>query len=135
MMKFLVLTLYLVARITLTLISSCAIIGYFWKVNFQGFNLVRWNFICTLECVMWVIRKIGCFMWKYSVLLKIRKSLRCVTNHCIKVTSKLILPSISRFKFCPYCKSRVKLILSNVTQLKLVTKRLSTYWQCSNSLP
>ena len=39
-MKFLALTLHLVARITLTLISSPAIIGCFQKVNFQGFNLV-----------------------------------------------------------------------------------------------
>ena len=43
-MKFLALTLYLLARITLTLISSTAIIGYFQKLNFQGFNLVIWNF-------------------------------------------------------------------------------------------
>ena len=40
MMKFLALTLYLLVRITRTLISSSAIIGYFKKVNFQGFNLV-----------------------------------------------------------------------------------------------
>ena len=40
MMKILALTLYLLARITLTLISSPAIIGCFRKVNFQGFNLV-----------------------------------------------------------------------------------------------
>ena len=40
-MKFLALTLYLVARITLTLISSPAIIGCFWK----DFNLV----ICSFE--------------------------------------------------------------------------------------
>ena len=40
MMKFLALTLYLSAGITLTLISSPAIIGCFRKVNFQGFNLV-----------------------------------------------------------------------------------------------
>ena len=40
-MKLLPLTLYLLARITLTLISS-AIIGYFQKVNFQGFNLVSY---------------------------------------------------------------------------------------------
>ena len=39
-MKFLALTLYLVARITLTLISSPAIIGCFRKGNFEGFNLV-----------------------------------------------------------------------------------------------
>ena len=40
MMRFLALTLYLVAIITLTLISSPAIIGCFRKVNFQGINLV-----------------------------------------------------------------------------------------------
>ena len=40
MMKFLALTVYLVARITLTLISSPAIFGCFQKVNFQGINLV-----------------------------------------------------------------------------------------------
>ena len=34
MMKFLALTLYLLARITLTLISSSAIFGCFKKVNF-----------------------------------------------------------------------------------------------------
>ena len=65
--------------------------------------------ICILECVMWVIRKI-CFMWKYSILVKIGESLLRVTHRCIKVTSKLILPSVSRFKFCPNYKSRVKLI-------------------------
>ena len=40
MMKFLALTFYLLARITLTLISSSAIIDCFIKVNFQGFNLI-----------------------------------------------------------------------------------------------
>ena len=40
MMKFLSLTLYLVTRITLTLISSPAIISCFRGVNFQGFSLV-----------------------------------------------------------------------------------------------
>ena len=39
MIKFLALTLYLLARITLTLILSSAIIGCFKKVHFQGFNL------------------------------------------------------------------------------------------------
>ena len=70
--------------------------------------------ICILECVMWVIRKIGCFMWKYSVLVKIRESLLCVTNRCIKVTSKLILSSVSRFKFCPYFKNRVKHVFQKI---------------------
>ena len=44
MMKFLALTSALLARTTLTLISSFAITGYFEKVNFQGFNLVILNF-------------------------------------------------------------------------------------------
>ena len=48
MMKFLALTLYLLARITLTLISSSAITVCFQKVNFQGFNLVILNF--ELSC-------------------------------------------------------------------------------------
>ena len=40
MMKFLALTLYFLARITLTWISSPAIIDCFQKVNFQGLNLL-----------------------------------------------------------------------------------------------
>ena len=44
MIKFLALTLYLLARITLTLISPFAIVGCFKKVNFQEFNRVIWNF-------------------------------------------------------------------------------------------
>ena len=47
MIKFLVLTLYLVVRITLTLISFPAIIGCFRKVNFHGFNLVIWKFVSS----------------------------------------------------------------------------------------
>ena len=39
-MKLLALTLYLLARITLTLISSSAFIGCFQKLSCQGFNLV-----------------------------------------------------------------------------------------------
>ena len=41
MMKFLALTSYLLARITLTLISSFAITSCFQKVNFPRFNLVH----------------------------------------------------------------------------------------------
>ena len=55
MMKFLALTSYLLARLTLTLFSYFAIIGYFQKVNFQGFNLAILNFefaICIVVCVM-----------------------------------------------------------------------------------
>ena len=44
MMEFLALTSYLLARITLTLMSSFAITGCFQKVNFQEFNLVILNF-------------------------------------------------------------------------------------------
>ena len=43
-MKFLAWTLYLLARITLALISSSAITGCFQKVHSQGFNLVVLNF-------------------------------------------------------------------------------------------
>ena len=58
----------------------------------------------------WSARWAGCCMWKYGVLVKVRESLLCVTNRRIKVTSKLILPSVSRFEFHPYYKSKVKLI-------------------------
>ena len=44
MMKFLALTSYLLARITLTLMSSFAITSCFQKVNFQAFNLLILNF-------------------------------------------------------------------------------------------
>ena len=44
MMTFLPLTLDLLARITLTLISSFSITGCFQKVSFHGFNLVKLNF-------------------------------------------------------------------------------------------
>ena len=44
MLKFLALTLYLLARIILTLICSSAIIVCFQKVNFQRCNLLIWNF-------------------------------------------------------------------------------------------
>ena len=42
-MKFLASTLYLLARTTLTFISSSANIGCFQKFDFQGFNFVLWN--------------------------------------------------------------------------------------------
>ena len=43
-MKFLTLTSYLLARITLALMPSLAITGCFQKVNFRGFNLAILNF-------------------------------------------------------------------------------------------
>ena len=45
MMKFLALALYLLARITLTLILSSAAISCLQKVDFQEFNLFK-----TLSC-------------------------------------------------------------------------------------
>ena len=138
MTKFLALTLSLLVRITLTLISYSAIISCFQKLKFQGFNLVVWNFelpFAFLHALVSYSRNSLFYVKKCSVLLKIRNSLLCVTNLCIKVTSKLILSSVSRFKFCVHYKSRVKQTVSNVSQLKLVTKQFSTYWQYSNSLP
>ena len=44
MMKFLALTPDLLARITLTLISSFAIMSCFQKLNFKGLKLVIINF-------------------------------------------------------------------------------------------
>ena len=41
--------------------------------------------ICILVCIMWVIRKIDCFIRKCSILVKIRGSMFCVTNRCRKV--------------------------------------------------
>ena len=103
-MKFLALTFYLLARITLTLISSFTITACFEKFNFQGFNLVVLNFkfpsaFFYALCELFEIEAVLC--QNNSVLVKVRDSLFCVTNHCIKVTSKLILLSISRFRFCP----------------------------------
>ena len=90
---------------------------------FVNHKIESFSLVCKLDWIsdihyVWIsdIQKqsvrqdIGCFMWKYGILVKIRVSLLYVTNRCIKVTCKLILPSVSRFKFCPYYKSRVKLI-------------------------
>ena len=55
MMKFLALTSYLLARITLTLISSFAITGCFHKVNFYEFNLVILNFELHLHSCMYYV--------------------------------------------------------------------------------
>ena len=93
MMKFLALTLYLLARTTLTLISSSAIIVSFQKVSFQGFNLVIENFelpsAFLYALVSYSENSVLCR--KYGVLVKIMYSLLCVTNCCIKVKSKFCL--------------------------------------------
>ena len=128
-MNFLALTLYLLARIILTFILSTAIFGCFQKLNFLGFNLVIWNFELPSEVLYALVSYSQNSLFYVKIiafLLKIRDSLLCVTNRCIQVTSKLILPSISRFKFCPHYKSRVKnKFVSNVSQSKLVTKQLT----------
>ena len=127
MIKLSALTLNLLARITLTLIASSTIIACFQKVNFKGLNViwVIWSYvICILVCIMWVIRNMSCCMWKYSVLVKIRESLLCVTNRCIKVISKLILPSVSRFKFFHHCNNRVKLICIECKSIKVSQKTI-----------
>ena len=69
-----------------------------------------WVDICVLAWVSELFQKESVVCKKYSVLVKIRDSLLCVANRYIKVTSKLIVPSVSRFKFCPHYKSRVKQI-------------------------
>ena len=104
MMKFLALTLDLLARITLTLILSFAITGCFQKVNFQGFNSVVLNFelpAAFLYALYELFKKYAVLCGNNSALVKIRDSLLYATNCFIKVISKIILPSVSRFKFCP----------------------------------
>ena len=104
-MKFLALTSYLLERIALTSMSSFTISGCFQKVSFQGFNLVILNFelpSAFLYALCELFEKPAVFLCESDgVLMKIRDSLFCVTNCCIKVTSKLILPSVSRLKFYP----------------------------------
>ena len=105
-MKFLALTLYLFATIILTLISSSAITGSFQNVSCQRFSLVIWSFEfpSPFSYALVSYSKNNLF---YSVLVKIRANLLCVTNHYIIGTSKLLLPSVSRFKFRTCYKSRV----------------------------
>ena len=90
------------ARITLTLILSSAIFGCFQKVNFEkGINLVIKDFELSSafsyeSCQSF--KKLAILCGNNSVSVKIRDSLICVTNRCIKVTSKHILPSVYRVK-------------------------------------
>ena len=75
MMKFLALTSHLLARITLTLISSFAITVCFQKVNFQGFNLVILNFelpSAFLYALCELFEKYAVLCENDSVLVKIR---------------------------------------------------------------
>ena len=101
-MKFMTLIFYLFARLTLTLTSAFAFIDCFEKVNFeQEFNLVIENFefpsAFLYESRQSFIKQVA-LCGNNKALVKIRSSLLCVTNHYVKCTSKLILPSIYRIK-------------------------------------
>ena len=127
-MKFLPLTLDFLTRITLTLVSSFAITCCFQKVNFQGFYLVILNVelpSALLYASCQLFKKQAALWGNNSVLVKIRDSLLSIKNLCINVTSKLILSSVSRFKFV-LLKSRVKLILSksNVSHYHYVNRTI-----------
>ena len=123
-MEFLSLTADLLTRIKLTLISSFAAV--FKKSIFR--DLVILNFVfpyALLHASCQLFEKQAVLCENNSVLLRIRDSLLSVTNRCIKVTSKLILPSVSKFKFA-LLKSRVKLIWSksNVSHYRYVNRTI-----------
>ena len=80
MMEFLALNLHFLARITLTLISSSAIIDYFQKVNFQGFNLVILNFDLSsafLYASCQLVEKQAVLCGNNIILLKTRQLAFC----------------------------------------------------------
>ena len=90
-------------------------LAFFQRVNFQGINLVVLNFELPstfLYALCELFEKQAVLCGNNSVLVKIRDSLLCATNSCIKFTSKLILPSVSRLKFYPpYGQSKTNLYL------------------------
>ena len=69
-MKFLALTSHLLARITLTLISSFTIIGSFEKVDFEGFNFELPSAFLYALCELF--EKYAVLCENDSVLVKIR---------------------------------------------------------------
>ena len=84
MMKFLALTLYLLARVTLTLISSFAITSCFQKVNFQAFNLLILNFelpSAFLYVLCELFEKWAVLYGYNSVLMKITDSFSIITSN------------------------------------------------------
>ena len=85
MMKLLALTLYLLAIITLALISSLAITGSFRRVSFEEFNLIILNFessaFVNASCELFEKYAVWC---GNIALVKIRESLLCARNRCIK---------------------------------------------------
>ena len=66
--------------------------------------------------VIYILVRVSELFEKFSDLVNIRYSLLCVTNHSIKVAIKLILFSVSRFKFSDHYRRRVKEICINVSQ-------------------
>ena len=92
--SWLCLNLYSLAIITLTLILSSAI----WE---KGINLVGKDF--ELPSALFYescrsLKKYVVLCGNNSVWVKVMDSLICVTNLCVKVTAKYILPSVSRVK-------------------------------------
>ena len=83
-MKFLALTSYLLARITLTLMSSFAITSCFQKVNFQAFNLLILNFelpSAFLYVLCELFEKWAVLYGNNSVLMKITDSFSIITSN------------------------------------------------------
>ena len=74
--------------------------------------------ICSSDALKKSSKKKEMIMKKEIVEVLQQPSYLCVKNRCMKVTSKLILPSVSRCKFCPHYKSRVKKFVCNISQLK-----------------
>ena len=95
MMKFLPLNLYLLARLTLTLIPVYIIIGYFKK---SIFRIAEFEFPFAFFHESKSHEEKGLFLCgNNNVLLKIRSSLLFVLNYHMKVTRKFNLSLVSRF--------------------------------------
>ena len=105
-MRFLALTLYLMARITLILISSLTIIGCFRKVNFQGFNLVTRNFESSAF--------LSASFYSKNRLFYVEIQRFSENQGKFSLCNKPLYNSDKQINY----KSRVKLVLSNVIQLR-----------------
>ena len=110
-MRFLALTLYLMARITLTLISSLTIIGCFRKVNFQGFNLVTRNFESS---AFLSASFLSASFYSKNRLFYVEIQRFSENQGKFSLCNKPLYNSDKQINY----KSRVKLVLSNVIQLR-----------------
>ena len=126
MMKLFALILYLLARITLTLISSSAITRCFQKFNIPGFNLVILNFDLPSALLHF-----SCKLFKkYAVLCgnnsvtENQGQLALCSKSLYKSYWQKILPVVCRFEFCPPYKSRVKLIFISHKSIKSSQKTM-----------